>query len=297
MFKESPKIPPHYCYRCPYGLKYPDCNIRCAHELENLIQREGSDNIAAFIAEPVVGSTVGALVPPDEYWPLIRDICTRNDILLIADEVMTGMGRTGRAFCVNHWGVTPDILVSAKGMAAGYAPAGGVFLKDEIAEAIKCGSGFFRHSYTYNGNPVSCAAITAVVKYMKKHNLIENADIQGEFLGEELIRHLSSNPIVGDIRGKGLMWGLELVADRESKKAFTSSLKASARVADECMKRGLVVYPGSGMINGVAGDNLMIAPPLIVDKDQIIEIVSILEKSVEAASDYLLSAEVKWGKK
>ncbi len=287
MFKEHPKISPHYCYRCAHDLEYPGCKLRCAHELEDLIQREGAANIAAFIAEPIVGSSAGALVPPDEYWPLIREICSRYDVLLIADEIMTGIGRTGKAFCVDHWGVIPDIIVSAKSMAAGYVPTGGIFVKEAIALTIEKGSGHFQHGYTYNANPVSAAAVTAVLTFIKEHHLIENAETQGKVLEEQLAR-LTALPIVGDVRGKGLMWGIELVADRTTKEPFPGQLSASRRVAAECMKRGLVVYPGGGMVNGVAGDNLLVAPPLIVNEDQIKEIVSIFQQGLAAASDYLL---------
>ncbi|MBA7573561.1 Putrescine--pyruvate aminotransferase [subsurface metagenome] len=289
MFKEHPKISPHYCYRCPHGLEYPGCKLRCAHELEDLIQREGADNIAAFIAEPIVGSSVGALVPPNEYWPLIREICNRYDVLLIADEIMTGIGRTGKAFCVDHWRVVPDIIVSAKGMAAGYIPTGGIFVKEVIAETIEKGSGHFQHGYTYNANPVSAAAVTAVLGYIKKNNLIENARIQGELLGKEMAR-LKAVPIVGEVRGKGLMRGIEIVADKETKKPFPRSLGASGVVSAECTKRGLMVYPGGGMVNGVEGDNLLVAPPLIVKEDQVKEIAGILEQALNAASNILLKA-------
>lgn len=289
MFKEHPKIPAHYCYRCSYKLKYPACNLACAHELENLIQREGADNVAAFLAEPIVGSTVGALVPPDEYWPLIREICSRYDVLLIADEIMTGIGRTGKAFCVDHWDVVPDIIASAKGMAAGYIPAGGIFVKKAIAETIEKGSGHFQHGYTYNANPVSAAAVTAVLGYIKKNNLIENARIQGELLGKEMAR-LKAIPIVGEVRGKGLMRGIEIVADKETKKPFPRSLGASGVVSAECIKRGLVIYPSGGMVNGVEGDNFLVAPPLIVKEDQVKEIAGILEQALNSASNILLKA-------
>lgn len=295
MFKEHPKIPPHYCYRCPYGLEYPTCNLPCARELENVIQREGADNVAAFLAEPIVGSTVGALVPPDEYWPLIREICNRYDILLIADEIMTGIGRTGKPFCVDHWDVVPDIIASAKGMAAGYVPAGGIFVKEAIAEAIKNGSGHFQNGHTYNANPVSAAAVTAVLLYINRNNLIENARVQGELLGE-LMAGLIDIPIVGEVRGKGLMWGVEIVADKKRRKPFQNSVGASGAVSAECMKRGLVIYPAGGMVNGVEGDNFLVAPPLIVNENHIKEIVSILEESLTAASDVLLKGGIN-GKK
>lgn len=287
MFKEHPKIPAHYCYRCPYDLEYPACDIRCAHELERLIRSVGQDYVAAFIAEPVVGSTVGALVPPKEYWPIIREICSRYDILLIADEIMTGFGRTGRNFGVDNWNVVPDIIAAAKGMAAGYIPAGGIFVSERIAETIEKGSGRFQHGYTYNANPVSAAAVTAVLRYMKKHGLVENSRIQGEHLAEQMSR-LQDIPIVGEIRGQGLMRGIELVADRRSRLPFPKRLNAALVVAEECMKRGLVIYPGGGMVDGVEGDNFLVAPPLIVDKKQVNEIAAILGESLSAASAALV---------
>ncbi|MBN2050544.1 MAG: aminotransferase class III-fold pyridoxal phosphate-dependent enzyme [Spirochaetales bacterium] len=288
LFMEHPKIEPHYCYRCPFGLQYPACDIRCARQLEETILRMGAESIVAFIAEPVVGSTVGALVPPVEYWPLVRDICNRYDILLIADEVMTGMGRTGKAFCLDHWDVVPDIIASAKGMAAGYMPAGGIFVSNTLMDVIKKESGNFAHGHTYNANPLVGAAVSAVVDYIKKHNLIENAAKQGERLEEE-IRSLEEIPIVGDLRGLGLMRGVELVADKKTKKPFPAKEKAAALVAAECMSRGLVIYPSSGMVNGgTAGDNFLLAPALTVTEGQIVEIVGILRESLTAAAELLL---------
>lgn len=288
MFKEHPKIPPHYCYRCPYGQEYPGCNLPCAHELENVIQREGPQNIAAFLAEPIVGSTVGALVPPDEYWPMVREICSRYDILLIADEIMTGVGRTGKAFCVDHWNVVPDVMTAAKGLAAGYVPTGAMFVREPIMDVLKKGSGSFQNGYTYCGNPVSAAAVAAVLRYMEKHNLIENARVQGELL-DELLPGLSEFPIVGDVRGKGLMRGFEIVADKNTRKPFKRGSGASSLIAAECMKRGLVIYPSGGMVNGTEGDNFLVAPPLVCTADQIKEIVTILRESLEAASKLLLA--------
>ncbi len=288
MFMDHPKIPEHYCYRCPYEKEYPGCNLMCAEELQKTINSYGSENIAAFIAEPVVGSAVGALRPPDEYWPLVRKICTENDILLIADEIMTGMGRTGKEFCVNHWDIVPDIITSAKGITAGYSPAGGVIIRDEIMNAIKIGSGHFMHGHTYNANPVTAAAIVEVVKYIRANKIIENVEVQGQLLNKELSK-LKSIPIVGDIRGIGLMYGIEIVADASTKETFPISVKASSVVTQECAERGLIVYPYMGMVNrGAGGDNLLIAPPLNVTEEEILNLIKILKEGLNAASDKLL---------
>lgn len=286
LFMEHPKIQPHYCYRCPFGLEYPACGVRCAHELEREIKRVGAQYVAAFMAEPVVGSTVGALDPPKEYWPIIRETCDRYDVLLIADEVMTGFGRTGKAFGVDHWNVVPDIIAAAKAMAAGYIPTGGVFASERIVDAFKKGSGVFLHGHTYNGNPVSAAATAATLRYMKRNNLFENSRIQGENLGKEMDR-LKEIPIVGDVRGLGLMRGVEIVKDKVSRDPFPRRSKASALITSECMKRGLVVYPSGGMADGVDGDNFMIAPPLNVTEDLITEMIAILHESLHAASEVL----------
>ena len=286
MFMEHPKIEAHYCYRCPYGLEEGSCNLKCARELESEIKRTGAEKIAAFIAEPIVGSTAGALVPPDGYWEIIRSICTKYDILLIADEVMTGMGRTGKAFCVEHWNIVPDIIASAKGMAAGYVPAGGVFVSEKIMGVFKDGSGRFSHGHTYNANPVAGAAIAAVARYIKKNNLIENSAVQGELLKSKLAG-LRDIPIVGDIRGKGLMIGIELIKGPD-KQPFPLSTAAAAVALDECVKRGLIVYPSGGMAEGgTAGDNFLVAPPLTVNDADVDEIASILSDALKAASDRL----------
>lgn len=263
--------------------------MACAQELESVIRRIGPESVAAFIAEPVVGSTVGALVPPDGYWRKVREITERYDVLLIADEVMSGIGRTGKPFCVDHWQVVPDIITSAKGIAGGYVPAGAVCVSETIADAIREGSGRFLHGFTYNASPVSTTAIEAVIRHIKEHRLIENAACRGLELRQEL-RRLEDFFIVGEVRGKGLMWGLELVADKESRMPFPASTAAAEVIADECIARGLVVYPGGGMVDGVAGDNVLIAPPLSVNEEQIKEIGSILLDALGAADKELRKA-------
>lgn len=289
MFRENPKIMSHYCYRCPYGLKYPSCSVRCARMLEDTIQQIGPQYVAAFVAEPVVGSTVGALNPPEEYWPIVREICSRYDVLLIADEVMTGFGRTGQAFGVDNWNVVPDIIVSAKAMSGGYSPAGSMMVGEKIIQVLMEGSGHFEHGHTYNGNPVTGAAVTAAVRYIKDHDLIGNAKIQGCLL-EEKLKELENNPIVGNIRGLGMMRGIEMVRDKQTREPFPPGMNAAGVVTEECMKNGLVVYPGKGMINGIAGDQFMVAPPLICSSSDIEEIAARLKRSLESSCRILLDS-------
>ena len=288
LFTESPKIAASYCYRCPFELSYPSCGVRCARQLEEEIRRIGPEYVTSFIAEPVVGSTVGALTPPGEYWPMVREICDRYDVMLIADEVMSGCGRTGRNFAVDHWGVTPDIIATAKGLAAGYVPTGGIIVRDYIPEAIKQGSGAFGHGHTYNGNPVSAAAVIAVMKYMKERDVVANAARVGAVFGEGLKKIGASNPIVGEVRGMGLMWGFELVRDKATKEPFAKAAGAAGVVTAECVAERLIIYPGSGMIDGIEGDNFLIAPPLVTTEEQAGTILERLEAGLASAAKKLL---------
>ena len=287
IFKEFPKIAACYCYRCEFGAEYPSCGLMCAKQLEKTIKMIGPQYVTSFIAEPIVGSSVGGITPPDGYWPMIREICDKYDVLLIADEVMTGCGRTGKNFAVDHWNVVPDIIPTAKGLAAGYVPTGGIIARTHIVEAIKNGSGSFMHGHTYNGNPVSAAAVAAVFKYMKEHRLVENAAKMGDILGAGVKKIAAENPIVGDVRGKGLMWGFELVKDKSTKEPF-EKIGASAVATKECLDRGLVVYPSSGQVDGVQGDNFLVGPPLIINEAQVGELLEKLAAGLDAAAKKLL---------
>jgi len=288
LFRESPKVAATYCYRCPFGLSYPACGVRCAKQLEEEIRRIGAEYITSFIAEPVVGSTVGALTPPEEYWPMVRAICDKYDIMLIADEVMCGCGRTGKNFAVDHWNTVPDIIATAKGLAAGFVPTGGIIVKEYITDAIRQGSGSFGHGHTYNGNPVSAAAVLAVMKYMKEHGVVENAARVGAKFGEGLKKIGEANPIVGEVRGRGMMWGFELVKDKATREPFAKSVGAAVVATKECIAQKLIIYPGSGMVDGLEGDNFLIGPPLITTEEQASAILERLEAGLAAAAKKLL---------
>jgi adenosylmethionine-8-amino-7-oxononanoate aminotransferase len=279
LFAAMPHIPPCYCYRCPYGLRYPSCGVACVEDLEAAIHQEGPDSVAAFIAEPVVGATLGSVPAVDGYWKRAREICTKHNVLLIADEVMTGVGRTGRNFAVDHWKVVPDIIVTGKGLSGGYAPLGAVIARGFIADAIEKGRGYFEHGFTYSANPLSAAVGTAVLDYIAKNRLIARAARMGKLLGSKLER-LHRHPIVGEVRGAGMMWGVEIVKDRRSREPFPASLKAARRIYDACLEEGLLIYPGTGTREGQDGDHFMIAPPFTISRAEIDDLMARLDRGV-----------------
>jgi len=277
-----------YRYRCRCGsgpgpcLK-DECSLAVADELESAIMFAGPENVLAFIAEPVVGATLGAAVPGRAYFSRIRDICDKHGILLIADEVMTGLGRTGAAFGMNHFGVEPDIIALGKGMAAGYQPLAAVLGSGRVVRAFEEGNGVFEHGFTYSAHPVSCAAGLAAVDYVQKHNLIENV------AGREpaFFRHaedLLKSGIVGDIRGKGFLMGIEFVKNVETKEPFSADLRISQIISQEAMENGLLVYPGSAFIDGVNGDHIIVAPPFTTTDDEISELFERLSKVLMTVS-------------
>ena len=278
---DLPHIPPPYCYRCPWDLTYPGCGLTCATELQRVIKQEGAENIAAFIAEPIIGTSMSAVVPPDEYYGIIRDICDENDILLISDEVMSGVGRTGKNWAIEHWGVAPDIITSSKGLAGGYSPLGALILGEKVWTAIADGSGRVSHSSTYGGNPLSCAVGLAVLDYIEEHGLVARAGDMGDRLIAALEEALLDIPYVGDIRGKGLFAGIELVMDKETKKPFPVEWDIGHRVEADAMKNGLLVLAGvSGLVNGAAGDHIELVPPYVIEDEHVEFIVSTLRDSI-----------------
>jgi adenosylmethionine-8-amino-7-oxononanoate aminotransferase len=276
-----PKIHPPYCYRCPYGKTYPGCQVACAEDLERVITLEGPDSIAAFIAEPVIGTSAAGVTPPPEYYPRIREICDRYDILFIADEVITGIGRTGKNFGIEHWGVVPDMITTAKGLSSGYAPLAAVIVHDRVYDAIARGSGRTTQGFTYSGHPLSAAVGLAVLRYLKAHDLVANAGRIGRNLLERLSA-LRRFPIVGDVRGLGLFLGVEFVADPATKRPFPPEAGVTRRIVETTLAEGVVVVPGmSGLIDGVAGDHIQISPPYIFTEAHVEQLVRALEAAIQ----------------
>jgi len=277
---DFPHIPPNYCYRCPFHKVFGECGIECAYELERVIKQEGPENISAFISEPVGGSSLAGVSPPEEYYKIVREICDRYEIVMIMDEVMTGFGRTGRNFGINHWDVIPDMIVVGKGLTGGYAPAGGLIVHGKIVEAFVKGSGSFAHGHTFVGNPLTCSAGLAVQTYIEKHDLVQQSAQKGRVLLEMLKERLNTE-IVGDVRGKGLFIGVEFVRNPVTKDPFERKAKVAETIGDLAFKKGVHILPGFGSIDGVSGDHILIAPPFVISVKEMEELVSILEETVD----------------
>ena len=286
MFRDAPHVEPPYCYRCPFGALPADCSLPCARRLEAEILRHGPDRIAAFIAEPVGGATLGAIVPPAGYWPLIRDICDRYGVLLIADEVLTGFGRTGTWFAVEQFGVPPDLMVMAKGAAGGYFPLSILAVRGADVETIRLGHGNFNHGGTFSHHAVGAAAALATIDYLETHDLIARAAALGAMLGLRLLETLGDLPSVGDVRGIGLVWAVEFVANHRTKAPYPAGAHFADRVCERAMDLGVLFYPGHGSVDGVQGDHLLIAPPYVVTEAQLDTIVETLRQAVLDAGEH-----------
>ncbi|MFU2014229.1 aspartate aminotransferase family protein [Peribacillus butanolivorans] len=281
LLEDFPSISAPYCYRCPYNSESSGCKLQCANELETSIQRLGSENIAAFIAEPIIGASAGAVTPRDGYYQRIKEICERYDILFIADEVMTGLGRTGKMFAMEHWGVTPDIIALGKGMSAGYTPIAATLVSDRVMEPILEGSNSIMAGHTYSANPLSAAVSLEVLTYIERMDLVQAAKEKGQYLLEKLHGLAKRFDIIGDVRGKGLLLGLEFVSNRSSKTPFDLQDGITSRIVDKAFEKGLLIYPASGAIEGIAGDAVIISPPLVITNEEIDSLVKILEASIE----------------
>ena len=258
-----------------------DYGLRVANELEEEIIRLGPQNVMAFIAETVVGATAGALTPVPGYFKRIREICDQYNILLILDEVMCGMGRTGSLFACEEENIIPDIVTIAKGLGAGYQPIGAMLCQDFIYDTIANGSGFFQHGHTYLGHPIACAASLAVVTKLINENMCKKVKDKGEMLQKILERDLGQNQFVGDIRGRGLFRGVEIVKDRFTKEPFSRKLNIANNIKKEALNLGLICYPMQGTVDGIIGDHILIAPPFIINEDEINEISSKLKTTIE----------------
>ena len=279
MLQARPEAPAPFCYHCPLGKTFPDCGIACVDELDAVIRREGPETVAAFIAEPILGASAGAAVPPDDYARRARETCTRHGVLYIDDEVMTGFGRTGRWFGI-EWneGVTPDIVTCGKGMTGGYMPVGAVLASERVVAAVAKGGGF-THGFTFSHNPVTAAAALATLEILESEQLVERSRTLGA-KALELLAPLTRHPHVGDVRGRGLMMAIEIVADKASRRAFPRSEKKAEAVAAKAFDAGLVSYPGGGCATGTDGDSIMISPPFVVSESELAEIATILDSAL-----------------
>ena len=277
--KDFVHLPPTYCYRCWYQ-KTPDtCDQACAQALENEILCLGPETVSAYIAEPVSGHSLAAASPPPEHFSRIREICDKYGVVMILDEVMSGVGRTGKWYAYQYSDAVPDIIALAKGLSAGYYPVGAVAVRAKIAETIAAGSGIFGSGHTYAGSPVAAAVTGRVFDYLKEHNLIERCVEMGEYLAQKL-EAWRAHPTVGDIRGKGLLRGVEFVQDKKTKQTLDPELHFSQQVQDEALARGVHIEASFGCDRGQAGDMILFGPPFIITREQIDEMVEVLDESL-----------------
>jgi adenosylmethionine-8-amino-7-oxononanoate aminotransferase len=288
MVREFAHVGIPYCYRCKFDCTDScyNCGQQYATEVEQAIA-ESNGAAAAFIFEPISGATLGAVTPPPGYLDKVAEICRAHGVLLISDEVMTGMGRTGRNFAIEQWNIAPDILVTAKGLSSGYAPLGAVIASKKIVDAIADGSGAFLHGFTYNAHPLSVAAGSAVLHYLQRYKLVQAADSQKEDTAARKLRKalddLLNLHVVGEVRGIGLLLGVEFVEDKTTKKPFEPKNNFAARVGQAALERGLLVYPMQGSVDGISGDHLLLAPPAIITDEQIGWAVDQLRAAIQQA--------------
>ncbi|MDX1355532.1 MAG: aspartate aminotransferase family protein [Halomonas venusta] len=281
---ETHHVSPCYAYREKGAEESPEAYaIRLADELEAKILELGPEEVMAFVAEPVVGATLGAVASVADYFKRVRAVCDKYGVLLILDEVMCGMGRTGTVFACEQDGVIPDIVTIAKGLGGGYQPIGAVMLSDKIYDSFANGSGLFQHGHTYIGHPVAAATANKVVEIIARPETLANVNAMGARLHSGLEAMLGTSPHVGDIRGRGLFRGIELVADRDTKTPFDPSRKIHAKIKRQAMARGLISYPMGGTIDGIHGDHILLAPPYIIEADEVDLIIERIADAINAA--------------
>jgi adenosylmethionine-8-amino-7-oxononanoate aminotransferase len=272
-------IAPCFCYHCPFEKTFPQCELACADDLQVYLLEHEPQQAAAFIFEPVVGATLGAAPPPEGYVVRIAEICRKNNILLIADEVMTGMGRTGMTFAVETWRLEPDIILVGKGVASGYAPLGAVLVSSRVVAAFERGSGAFMHGFTYQAHPVSTAAGNAVLDYLEGHKLFERVISMALILRRRL-EALQSHPHVGDIRGRGLLIGIEFVKDKTTREPFAREQNIAEKIRQACLEESVLTYPTQGCFDGLRGDHILIAPPFTISTEECGLIVRALQSAL-----------------
>lgn len=287
-----PHIAPAYLYRKPAELSEEEYVQQLADEFESCITREGADTIAAFIAEPVVAAALGAVPPPQGYFEKISSICKKYGILFIVDEVLTGFGRTGKNFGIENFNVVPDIIATGKGISAGYYPLSAIIASEKVMEPFIKKNEAFMGGHTFTCNPVAAAVGKHVLKLIKRDSIVENSRVMGELLKKKL-ETLYKYDIVGDVRGLGLFCGVEFVMDKVTKAPFPASYNISKLIGEKVIKRGVVLYPGKGSVDGVLGDHVMIVPPLTIKEEQVDEIVNALEESIiEVQNEIAKSAKL-----
>jgi adenosylmethionine-8-amino-7-oxononanoate aminotransferase len=277
----------HVSAAYPYRAEFAGANAlgtadELAHELDRAFEAAGPATVAAFVAEPIVGAALGAVIPPQGYWPAIADVCRRHGVLLIADEVMTGFGRTGRWFAMDHWGIRPDILVAAKGAASGYCPFGFMAASGQIHDIVTAGG--FVHGFTYSHAPVGAAVARVVLRILEAESLVDASAAKGDRLRELAEAAFGDHPAVGEIRGRGLLVGIELVADRSTREPFPRAARVTEAVVRAARDRGVLVYSGTGNANGVDGDTILLGPPFIVTEAELERIASVLAASIDAVT-------------
>lgn len=272
MFNDAHHIPAPYCLRCAWGLKHPACDLRCAQALEEAIQNLGPATVSAFLAETVSGATIAAVPPPPGYWPRVREICDRHQVLLIQDEVMCGLGRTGRWLASEHYGVLPDLVTLGKGLSGGTLALSAVGTQERHFAAIRDGGGVFMHGGTYSHHPVAAAAGCAAVGILEREGLVERVDRMGQFLGRLLKATLEDHPHVAQVRGLGYLWGVEFVQDKATLRPFPRQEQVTERLWQALFDQGLITYKSTALA-GLDGDALVVAPPFVAG-DQDLEYIA-----------------------
>jgi len=276
LISEWGHVSPCFCYHCPFNKTFPQCNLACADDLDDFLNNKDASTVAAFMFEPVVGATLGAAPSVDGYTARVADICRKHGILIIADEVMTGMGRTGKPFASEHWGLDPDIILTGKGIASGYAPLGAVLVAPRVVEAFEKGTAAFMHGFTYQAHPVATAAGNAVFDFLETNRLFDRVPVAANVLSRSLAR-LESHPHVGQVRGLGLLQGVEFVKDKATREPFPKESAIAEKIRQATLEKNVLVYPGQGTVDGVLGDHILLAPPFIVNDSECDQIAGAIQ--------------------
>ena len=279
MFLEAPHIAPPYCLRCFYSLKYPECGLRCATALKDLIENIGPEIVSSFIAETVSGASLAVVPPPEDYWKIIREICDRYEVILIQDEIMCGLGRTGKWFASEHYAIEPDILVLGKGLSGGSVALSALGIKEELFQTVK-ESGGFVHGGTYSHHPVAASAGLATMNVIESEGLVERSAKVGKKLGLMLSNRLMGHPNIAEIRGLGMFWGIEFVENLATLKPYPREFKFADKLCNNMFSKGVIVYKSTGLA-GLDGDGIVIAPPFTVNENELNIIVETLVDSLE----------------